>query len=163
MLLELNSNLEDIVKERTEELKEVNYILNQIISGASEEVIYNRLAVNLKKVNDDSKVMLIVNNNDILEKYGDTFTLPESFLFKLQTSKKYLTYDNFVAIPLKYNDLLLGAVLLNNNLNKKIEEIVNDIKTFYSTARLYMKQKLFINNSSELISSIDSIIGDINE
>lgn len=163
-LLELNRSLEEKIAERTMEIKETNTILNRIIKGDSEEEILLQVAKNLSLI--AGKTVSAVFSSGEGRFYCSSPEKEKIFAplkGKLEKSGTEIDAEKYYSIPIKKDEKILGAAVFIKKEGVDFRALAGRFDSFLSSARLYLSQKQLVDNSSEFVGSIDSIIGEMGD
>jgi FixJ family two-component response regulator len=160
-LNELNKNLEKRVNDRTWELKANNLILNAIIEGEEQQKIMIRIAGLISKMTGNR--MVSIWDNEGLELYGSPFLKKDMEIVKTGNLRTKPCIQNKVLIlPLLKSEKLLGTIYINN-VEKNELQFTKRMENLKAILRMYLFQKSLIANSSEIIGSIEMLLGNIDE
>ena len=157
----LNKSLEKRVKERTWELQANNAILNMIIEGEDHNEIMEKIAELLSKITGKNNITLLDNNS--ADVFGSGFLDANSEIVssgKKKTSPCIL--KSVLIIPLTKGKKVLGTIFIGD-VNKEELQFTEKIKNLKALLLMYLSQRALIVNSSEVIGSIDELLGNIND
>ena len=157
----LNKNLETIIKDRTWELQANNLILNSIMEGKTQPEIMTQISELISRITGDKDVLIYDAGSAKI--FGTPFITEESEIFKKGRERtKACIMNTVLVIPLRKADELLGSIFING-VDKEHLNFTERLKNLNAILKMYLTQKALIANSSEMIGSIDKLLGNIDE
>ncbi|MDC7225353.1 MAG: response regulator [Spirochaetales bacterium] len=160
-LKNLNVILEKRVKERTWELQANNAILNSIIEGEDKQKVMMRILDLLSKLSGNKEVSIWDNKSQ--ELFGADFVKnDDEFMRTCNLKTKSCLINKIVVIPLLKSEEKLGTIYIRD-VNKNELQFTKRLKNLKTVLSMYILHNSLLADPSEIIGSIDMILGNIDE
>ena len=162
-LKELNTLLEDKVRERTLQLQEKNEILQMLVEDAPVEEVMRKVCRAIAQHFSASPVFIDVpflstNFCDIDEQMPLEY---KQIGLDAQQKRTEVVDSSCIAIPLIKSELVLGVVLIGHPEKINVFQLTDTTGSFLTAASLCLMQAKNIRESPELTDKIDELLGSL--